>query len=43
MDNVGSNNTLINTIATSLNDKGVLYNTNYRRLRYNNHVINLAI
>ena len=43
MDNVGSNNTLINTIATSLNDKGVLYNTNYLRLRYNNHVNNLAI
>ena len=43
MDNVGSNNTLINAIATSLNDKEVLYNTNYRRLRYNNHVINLAV
>ena len=43
IDNVGSNDTLINAIATSLNNEGVLYNTSYRRLRYNNHVINLAI
>ena len=43
IDNVGSNNTLINTITASLNNEGVLYNTSHRRLRYNNHVINLAI
>ena len=38
-----SNNTLINIIATFLNDKEVLYNINYRRLRCNGYVINLAI
>ena len=43
MDNVGSNDILINTVTTSLNNKEVLYNANYRRLRYNSHVINLAI
>ena len=43
MDNVGSNDTLITTIATSLNDEGVLYNSIQRRLRCNDHVLNLAV
>ena len=43
MNNVGSNDTLITTIAALLNDEGVLYNAIQRRLRYNNHVINLAV
>lgn len=43
IDNVRINNTLINAIATFLNDKEILYNAKYRRLRYNNHVINLTI
>ena len=43
MDNVRSNNTLINAVTASLNNEEVLYNTNHRRLRYNNYVINLAI
>ena len=43
INNVRSNNTLINAVTASLNNKGVLYNTSYRRLRYNNHVINLTI
>lgn len=43
MDNVGINDTLINAIATSLNDEGVLYNAEHRRLRCNGHVINLAV
>ena len=43
INNIRINNTLINAITTSLNNKEVLYNTTYRRLRYNNHVINLII
>lgn len=43
MDNVGFNDTLITTLATSLNDEGVLYNAIQRRLRCNGHVINLAV
>lgn len=43
MDNVGSNDTLIAAIATSLNDEGVSYNAIQRRLRCNGHVINLAV
>ena len=43
MDNVGSNDTLITTIDTSLNDKEVSYNAIQRRLRCNDHVINLAV
>ena len=43
MDNVRSNDTLITTIATLLNDEGVLYNAVQRRLRCNDHVINLAV
>ena len=43
IDNVGSNNTLINTVTTSLNNKEVLYNASYQRLRYNSYVINLAV
>ena len=37
------NNTLINAIATFLNNKEVLYNAKHQRLRCNNHVINLTI
>ena len=43
MDNVGSNDTLISAIATSLNNEGVPYNAEERRLRCNGHVINLAV
>lgn len=43
INNVRINNTLINAIATFLNNKEVLYNAEYRRLRCNNHVINLTI
>ena len=43
IDNIESNNTLITAVATSLNDKGVSYNTIQQRLRYNNHVINLTV
>ena len=43
INNVRINNTLINAIATSLNNEEVLYNATYRRLRCNNHVINLTI
>ena len=43
MNNMKINNTLINAIATSLNNKEILYNATHRRLRYNNHVINLTI
>ena len=43
MDNVGFNDTLITTIATSLNDEGVSYNAIQRRLRCNDHFINLAV
>ena len=43
INNVKSNNILIDAIATSLNNKEVLYNTKHRRLRYNDHVINLTI
>ena len=43
MDNVGSNDTLINAVATSLNNEGVAYDVNHRRLRCNGHVINLAV
>ena len=43
MDNVGSNDTLINAVAASLNNEGVLYNASHRRLRCNGHVINLAV
>ena len=32
INNVKINNTLINAIATSLNNKEILYNTIYRRL-----------
>ena len=32
INNVGSNNTLISTITTLLNNEGVLYNTKERRL-----------
>ena len=42
MDNVGSNNSLIKIIATSLNEEGVPYNTIQRRLRCNGHVINVS-
>ena len=43
MDNIGINDTLINVIATSLNNKGVSYDPLERRLRCNGHVINLAV
>lgn len=43
MDNVGINDTLINAIDTSLNDEEVLYNAEHRRLRCNDHVINLTV
>ena len=43
INNVRINNILITAITTSLNNKEVLYNIRYRRLRYNNHVINLTI
>ena len=43
MDNVGSNDTLITIVGTSLNDKGVSYNAIQRRLRCNGHVINLTV
>ena len=43
MDNVGSNDSLIKIIATSLNEEGVPYNAVQRRLRCNGHVINLAV
>ena len=40
---MGSNDTLINIVATSLNDEGVSYNAEHRRLRWSVHVINLAV
>ena len=43
MNNIDFNNRLIATIATALNKEEVFYNIKQRRLRYNNHVINLAI
>lgn len=43
MDNVGSNDRLIQTVAASLNEEGVAYNADQRRLRCNGHIINLAV
>ena len=43
MNNAIFNNVLTKTISNALREKGVLYNTNQRRLRYIDHVINLAI
>ena len=43
MDNVGSNDTLITIVGTSLNDERVSYNAIQRRLRCNGHAINLAV
>ena len=43
MNNVNSNDTLISIIANTLRKKEVFYNAMYRRLRYNDYVINLAI
>lgn len=40
MDNVGSNDQLIQTVATSLQEEGVAYNADQRRLRCNGHIIN---
>ena len=43
MDNAASNNNLIDAIATALHEERVFYNARQRRLRCNDHVINLAI
>lgn len=43
MDNVGSNDQLVVAIADSLSEEGTIYNANHRRLRYNGHIINLAV
>ena len=43
MDNAGTNDTLIESIATALYTEGVYYNAEQRRLRCNSYVINLAI
>ena len=43
INNVDINNTLIKYIVNTLSKKRVFYNAKYRRLRYNKHVINLAI
>ena len=43
MDNAASNNQLIATVATTLNQEGVFYDAQQRRLRCNGHVINLAV
>ena len=43
MDNASFNDQLIVTIVTALNEKGVFYNAQQRRLRYNKHVLNLAV
>ena len=43
INNIDFNNRLIAIIATTLNKEEVFYNIKQRRLRYNNHVINLAI
>ena len=43
MDNAGSNNQLIAAVATALNEEGVFYDAQQRRLRCNGHVLNLAV
>lgn len=43
MDNAGTNDTLIEHIADALQQVGVLYDANQRRLRCNDHVINLTV
>ena len=43
MDNAASNNNLIDAIATALHEERVFYNARQRRLRCNDHVINLAV
>ncbi len=43
IDNAYQNNSLIVVIADALRNQGVLYNAQERRLRYNDHVINLAV
>lgn len=43
INNATSNNNLINVITITLYKKRVFYNTYQRRLKCNNHVINLAI
>lgn len=43
MNNAYNNDTLIDVVAASLNEEGVFYDAKQRRLRCNNHVINLAV
>lgn len=43
MNNVDINDTLIEYIVNALYEEEVFYNAKYRRLRCNEHVINLAI
>ncbi len=43
MDNASSNGTLIEAVADSLALDNIAYNSDYRRLRYNGHIINLVV
>lgn len=43
MDNVNSNDQLVAHVASALNQDGVKYNAEERRLRCNGHIINLVV
>lgn len=43
MDNASSNDTLIGAVAQYLNDVGISYDAEQKRLRCNGHIINLSI
>ncbi len=43
MDNASLNGTLIKAVADSLALDNIVYGSNYRRLRYNGHIINLVV
>lgn len=43
LDNVNSNDTLVDTVANSLQGEGIYYNSSQHRLRCNGHIINLAV